>query len=107
MSKRSRDEEEPSPISSSDLLSIVTEIHDYDGSQKDKQRIYRKKFPEFAEQYPVLFEMATREQFNIERFKYMLKMRDSVADNRISQYDASAKVGTDLYNEYVKPNIKN
>lgn len=101
--KRPREEEEQPQLESSELLSIVADIHQQPGSQKEKQRIFRKKYPEFAERYPVLFEMSTREDFDIRKFQYMIHMRDSVSNNNISQYDASAKVGTMLYNDYVKP----
>ena len=102
--KRSRETDEEQPqLESSELLSIVADIHQQQGSQKDKQRIFRKKYPEFSERYPVLFEMSTREDFDIRKFQYMIHMRDSVSKNNISQYDASAKVGTMLYNDYVKP----
>ena len=32
----------------------------------------------------------------------MLRLRDSVVENNISQFDASAKVGKVLYDAYVK-----
>lgn len=104
MSKRPRDDEEDKPhLPTEDILSIVTEIHQTHGSEKDKQRIFRKKYPEFSERYPSLFAMATQENFDIQKFKYMMHMRERVSENKISQYDASAKVGTMLYNDYVKP----
>jgi hypothetical protein len=102
MSKRPRDEETPQ-LPSQEITTIVTEIYQAKGSQKEKQRIFRKKYTEFAENYPVLFEMATREDFELAKFKYMMHMRDSINNQSISQYDASAKVGTMLYNDYVKP----
>ena len=104
MSKRPREEEEDKPhLPSEDILTIVNEIYQTQGSEKEKQRIFRKKYPEFAERYPTLFNMATQDNFDITKFKYMMQMRERVGDNKISQYDASAKVGTMLYNDYVKP----
>lgn len=99
MSKREREE---TPLDSSEILSIITEITKSSQSANTKKTIFRKKYPEFADKYPVLFEMATKPDFDISRLRMMLNMRDAVTDNNISQYDASAKVGKVLYDAYVK-----
>jgi len=103
--KRVREDTEPEQLSSAELLKIVQDISGSKGSQKEKQREFRKKYPTFAEEYPVLFDMTTRADFDMKRFMYMMNLRDSVGNNTISQYDASAKVGKDLYDVYVKPKI--
>lgn len=102
--KRPRDTE-PEKIESNDLVSIITEINDMTGTQKDKQRIVRKKYPNFVEGYPILFEMATKDDFDMNRFLYMIRMRDMIDNNTMSQNDASAKVGMMLYDKYVKDKI--
>jgi hypothetical protein len=103
--KRNRDQVEPEKLPSDELLAIIQEIVDEKGNSKDKQRIIRKKYPAFVDGYPTLFEMATKPGFDFERFKYMLQLKDSVEQNNLSQYDASAKVGQMLYNVYVKDKI--
>lgn len=103
--KRNEPEPESDPLSSEEILSIVTEIHESSGSSKEKQRIFRKKYADFAEKYPVLFEMSTKDDFDFERLKYMLSLRNRVDNQTISQYDASAQVGQNLYNTYVKDKI--
>lgn len=104
-SKRSREEQEPEKLESREIIEIVNEISKGAGNQKDKQRQFRKKYPVFAEGYPVLFEMATRNDFDMARFQYMMNLRDSIDNHGISQYDASAKVGKMLYDTYVKDKI--
>ena len=98
--------EEPEQMTSDDILMIVEELHEYNGSAKEKQRVFRKKYPEFAEKYPVLFEMSTKEDFDYNRLRYMIQLRNNIQTARISQHDASAKVGQMLYDVYVKDKIK-
>jgi hypothetical protein len=89
--------------SSDEIIAIVQTIVAQSGSTKDKQRIVRKTFPEFAEKYPNLFQMACEPDFNVERLAYMLKMRDAVEQQKVTQHQASVSVGENLFQEYVKP----
>ena len=93
-------------MSSEEIIEIVEKIAHYKGSSKDKQRVFRKTYPEFVEKYPVLFEMSTQEGFDVNRLKYMLSMRARVEQSKISQHDASARVGQMLFDSYVKDKIK-
>jgi|APGre2960657373_1045057.scaffolds.fasta_scaffold03330_1 hypothetical protein len=95
--------EEPSQLSSEEIVQIVEQIHARPGGLKEKQRIFRKIYPEFAEQYPSMFNMACEPSFDIDRLKFMLQMRDAVTSNKISQHNASVKVGENLFTEYIKP----
>jgi hypothetical protein len=101
MSKRERDDDD-TQLSTAELLEIVQDITSHTGSTKEKQSIYRKKYPTFADRYPTLFEMATAPNFDLQRFTYMLNMRDSVQQQSISQFDASVKVGQNLFDAYIK-----
>ena len=92
-------------MSSDEIIDIVEKIAQYKGSSKDKQRVFRKTYPDFVEKYPVLFEMSTQEGFDINRLKYMLSLRSRVEQSNLSQYDASARVGQMLYDSYVKDKI--
>lgn len=100
-----RSEPEPESLSSEEILSIVTEISQSSGTQKEKQRTYRKTYPDFAEKYPILFEMSTKDDFDLQRLKYMLSLRNGIHNETISQHDASVKVGQVLYNAYVKDKV--
>ena len=100
-----RSEPESESLSSEEILTIVTEISQFNWSQKEKQRVYRKKFPEFVEKYPILFEMSTKDNFDFQRLKFMLSLRNGIDNQSISQHDASVKVGQVLYNAYVKDKV--
>lgn len=104
--KKRSQPEEPEQMESQDILTIVKEIYEYNGNSKEKQRIFRKKYPEFVENYPVLFEMSSKDDFDYNRFRYMIHLRDNIHNAKISQHDASAKVGQMLYDVYVKDKIK-
>ena len=103
--KRTYEEVTPEKLNSSEVLSIVKEIVEYGGGEKDKARVFRKRYPIFVEGYPVLFEMACRPNFDISRLEYMLSLKDSVDKNSLSQHDASVRVGQVLYDVYVKDKI--
>lgn len=103
--KRTREDsvEQSEQLSSADILSMVQSIKDYPGTAKEKQRYFRKKNPEFADKYPSLFQMACEPNFDVQRLSFMLNMRDNVANQKISQHQASVTVGENLFKEYVKP----
>lgn len=104
--KRTIEESSKLELTSDEIISKVREIITRQGNVKEKQRYFRKTMPEFAERYPALFNMACDPEFDssrMERLEYMLRMRDNVSSNKISQHNASVKVGENLYTEYVKP----
>lgn len=104
MLKRSREDAGlGTQYSSEEIVQIVRTIKEYNGSSKEKNRHFRKSVPEFAENYPSLFQMACEKDFDMHRLEFMLSMRDNVATNRISQHQASVRVGENLFTEYVKP----
>lgn len=65
----------------------------------------RNKYNEFQFKYPQIFAMIADDpdNFDMQRLKHMLNMKKQVEDNKISHEKASEKLGTEYYNEYVKP----
>lgn len=90
-------------LSSNEIRTIVLEISCSAGHQKDKEAKFRKKYHDFAEMYPALFEMACTPNFDISKLLYMLELREKVMQNETTVDDASKEVGQSLFNEYVKP----
>lgn len=86
------------------ILQIVESIYTskYEGDKKQK---FQKEYTDFAKEKPVLFEMACTKDFDFERFKSMLVLKESIEKGKISQHDASVKVGNVLYDAYVKNKI--
>jgi O-glycosyl hydrolase len=91
-----------------ELVNIVSmiikrkkEIEYKDDNEKFEK--LKEEFPEFAERYLMLFEMAIRnEEFDWNSFNYMLNMRNKIINDEMTAEDASKKVGEDWYDKYVK-----
>ena len=47
------------------------------------------------------------EELDMTQFTRMIEMAHKVHGNEMTQHDASVKVGEDLVNTYVKPQLKN
>ena len=60
-------------------------------------------FPEFAEQYPGLFEMVMKPSYDEKSLSLMINMLDKMGAGQTSQHQASIRVGQHLMNEYVNP----
>lgn len=84
---------------------IVKEIYYSKISNKEKKSFYEKKYSNFAQKYPSIFAMSISDDFDMNRFEYMMKLKKSVNNEKLSQHDASVKVGKMLYDVYVKDNI--
>jgi hypothetical protein len=63
------------------------------------------KYPLFAEHYPTLLELSLKDNFDMTRLEYMLRLKDNIDNETISQHDASVHVGQHLYDKYVKDKI--
>ena len=62
-------------------------------------------FPEFCEQYPSLLEMLTRPSgFDEKSLTMMMSMLDKMS-SKMTQHEASIKVGQHLIDAYVKPQL--
>jgi hypothetical protein len=92
-------------LANDEILEIVTTIVNDDCSEKEKKQKYEKEHPIFIEAYPTLFEMACKKDFDFKQFQRMLQLKISVDKGNISQHDASVKVGTQLFNTYVKDKV--
>ena len=80
---------------------------------KDKKPLYllknmQNRFEQFDDRYPALLRLVVTQGDNLNqhRLAEMLNMYEKVRINQVKEFDASVKIGSDLYNEYVKPNIE-
>lgn len=98
-------------MASADILAIVREIRtSLDtavGSMKSRRAFFEKRYPEFAERFPHLFQMVFDPEFNMERFEYMIRLRNDIQSNRTTFENASKEVGQHMFNEYIAPNLSN
>ena len=80
---------------------IVKNIQDSDETQKEE--VFAKKYPNFKEKYPVLFQCACDGRLDMNNLEYMLNILGKMDREGVSQYNASAEVGQMLYTKYVEP----
>lgn len=103
MTKRARDEECKLP--SPKIMDIVTEIRNYDGPANRRTEYFEKKYPEFVTNYVSLFTMACEPDFDIERLRYMLDLKNKIDQNKVSFEAASREVGQKMFDVYVKDKV--
>jgi len=99
---------EPEPcgaLSSEEIVAIVNDIRAISGHAKSREREAAKRYPEFQQRYPFLFEMVCSDAFDPSRFQYMMQMKARVDAAQMTQDQASGKIGQDLFNVYVKGKV--
>ena len=69
------------------------------------QLFYSEKYPEFSKRYPTLFEKLFEQNLDLTTLRYMLNQKEKMNSNKLTEHDASVKVGTLLVDKYVKPNL--
>ena len=74
-------------------------------SIKNKETHFSDEYPDFKKKYPGLFEMACNNRLNHQNLDFMLSMLQKMENEKMTQYDASAQVGTMLFQKYVEPNL--
>lgn len=87
----------------SNILKIVNEIQNT--QKNNKEEYYGKKYPEFKEKYSNLFRVICTRRIDKEMLTRMLNYKDSIDKKEIDQFNASAIVGQELYDIYIKPKI--
>ncbi len=93
-------------LSTVDIRKTIQHIRTYiekDGAATLQNRIEQLKIDHafFAERYPMLFEMATRQAFDYNHLNYFLRMRDSIIQDKLSSDDASKIVGKEWFDKFV------
>jgi hypothetical protein len=66
-----------------------------------------EKFNEFFMQYPTLAKLISEDpyHFDMDRLLKMLNLKNKVANKEVSYKNASTGLGSEYYDEYVKPNL--
>jgi hypothetical protein len=72
-------------------------------SQRMPKKQIEERIPQFAKEYPMLFEKATEPNPDISMINGMLAMLDHMAAGKINQHQASVIVGKALHKKYIQP----
>ena len=93
-------------LTNEDIIRTIKEIRSkIKTSSNDNYENLKKEYNFFSERYPMLFEIATRnEEFNWDNLNKMLEMRKKIEDDKITSDKASVIIGQQYYDKYV--NIK-
>lgn len=70
------------------------------------ETILKKKYTFLEETYRAIFNIVISDAYDFDKLSFMLNLAKNVENKEIDEYDASVKVGNVLYNQYVKPKIK-
>lgn len=92
-------------LTADEIVAIVRDVRAIAGRQRDRAREAEKRYPEFKERYPFLFDMVCADTFDERRFQYMIQMKARVDAAQMTQEQASKRIGQDLYNVYVKDRV--
>lgn len=84
-----------------DVQNIVNEIL----KGKKTKNEYMEKYPEFFEKMPTLSQKLFEKDLDKNILKYLMNQKTKMDTDKISEYDASVKVGTILVDKYVKDKL--
>jgi len=91
-----------SQLSQDSIKTIVNEIQKTPKNKEKRVEYFTVKYPDFADKYPILFDMACREDFDFEKFNYMMRIRGQIATKQRTIEHASIEVGQKFFNMYMK-----
>lgn len=104
--KRSRNAQDVMEFSSAKIEEIVQDIRAAVAmTTSERKSEFTKKYPDFVERFPVLFDNCCEPDFEYPRFRFMMRMLEEVNQNKKSQEEASKEVGQMMFDKYVKPVI--
>jgi hypothetical protein len=89
-----------SQFDSETIIQIIKNIQSYPATKDERINVFTEKYSQFAEMYPVLFDMACAPNFDYEKFNYMMKIREQIANKNRTVEHASAEIGNIFYNMY-------
>ena len=79
-------------------------IHDILNNKNTKE-FFRNKYSDFASNCPHLFDKLFENNLDRATLNYMLYQKQKMDSNKLTEYDASVKVGSMLVDKYVKPTL--
>jgi len=91
-----------SQLNTETINAIVQDIQRSVPNKTQRLQFFAVKYAEFADQYPVLFDMCCNEEFDFDKFDYMMRIREQIAVKQRTIESASVEVGQKFYNMYMK-----
>lgn len=88
------------------IKKIIHEIQRTPPNKEKRVEYFSTKYADFADKYPILFDMACRDEFDYDKFNYMMRIRGQIAAKQRTIEHASVEVGQKFYNMYMKKDDK-
>ena len=89
-------------LSQDSIKNIISEIQRTPQNKEKRVEYFTLKYADFAERYPILFDMACRDEFDYEKFNYMMRIRGQIEKKERTIEHASVEVGQKFYDMYMK-----
>lgn len=89
-------------LSTQQIIDIVGEIQLSNITEDRRLSHFTGVYPDFAEMYPTLLEMACKRNFEIDKFKYMMNLRFEIENKNRTVEDTSKEVGQKFFDKYVE-----
>ena len=89
-------------LSTQQIIDIVGEIQLSNLSEDRRMSHFKEVYPDFAEMYPTLLEMACKRNFEIDKFKYMMNLRFEIENKSRTVEDTSKEIGQKFFDKYVE-----
>jgi hypothetical protein len=70
-------------------------------SLTDRIELLKISHVSFYERYPVLFDMCTRKDFDMNQLNYFLEKREQVVNDEVSSEELSKQIGKEMFEKYV------
>ena len=77
-----------------------------DMSQKEFDLKMKQKYSNIQNNYNSIFQQCLNNTMDIEMISFMINKAKEIKKNKVSNYDASVKVGEKLVEKFIKPNLK-
>ena len=92
-----------SQLAQDTIRQIVAEIQKTPKNKEKRVEYFSMKYADFADKYPILFDMACREaDFDYDKFNYMMKIRGQILAKQRTIEHASVEVGQKFFDMYMK-----
>ena len=83
-------------------IALIDRMKEAGASESDIE----KEVGPFKEQFPFLYKMVIKPNYDKSTLRTMLTMLDKIGDGSMSQHQASVLVGGRLVDKYVKPDLR-
>lgn len=90
-------------MKSPEIMSIIEEIRTAPGTETNKRTLFKKRYGDFAESFPKLFEAALNKEFPLTYLKFMLEEKDKLESKHMTVDEADKVVYDRLREHYIDP----